>query len=173
MGEEPPVFDILAWNGDSTALPAKMYTSYLRRFYQENQLARGELVIAGKQLRPSKVKQDVYILAAVEDHIAPWRSSFKTTGLLGGRVKFVLSSAGHIAGIVNPPSKSAVHWTNDQLVADPEAWLARATKHQETWWEDWARWIAQRAGAERLAPQLGDHKFPPLADAPGTYVLAE
>ena len=173
MGEEPPAFDILAWNGDSTRLPANMYTSYLRSFYQDNQLARGELVIAGKRLRPSNVKQDVYILAAIEDHIAPWRSSFKTTGLLGGRVRFVLSSAGHIAGIVNPPSKSAVHWSNDQLVADPEAWLASATKHQETWWEDWARWIAQRAGAERLAPQLGDHKFPPLADAPGTYVLAE
>jgi polyhydroxyalkanoate synthase len=173
MGQEPAAFDILAWNGDSTRMPANMYISYLRSFYQGNQLARGELEAAGKRLPTSNVKQDVYILAAVEDHIAPWRSSFKTTGLLGGHVKFVLSSAGHIAGIVNPPSKNAVHWTNDQLVADPDAWLASATKHQETWWEDWAHWIAQRAGEERLPPQLGNQAFRPLADAPGTYVLAK
>jgi polyhydroxyalkanoate synthase subunit PhaC len=173
MGEEPPAFDILAWNGDSTRLPAKMYTSYLRGLYQENRLARSELTSAGKRLVLSKVNQDVYILAAVEDHIAPWRSSYKTTQLLAGKIKFVLSSSGHIAGIVNPPSKTAVHWTNPGLPADPEAWLLGATKHQQTWWEDWARWIGERAGTRRAPPTLGSKAYRPLSDAPGTYVLAK
>src|SRR5262249_40989080 len=79
------------------------------------------------------IKQDAFVLAAIDDHIAPWRSQFKTPQLVGGRTKFVLSSSGHIAGIVNPPSKSAVHWTNDRTVADPDLWLAGATKRNETW----------------------------------------
>jgi polyhydroxyalkanoate synthase len=170
MGEEPPAFDLLAWNSDSTRLPARMYTSYLRGCYQENQLAKGEMVIAGKKLRPSKVKQDAFILAAVEDHIAPWRSSFKTTQLWGGRVKFVLSSSGHIAGIVNPPGKNAVHWTNDKPASDPDQWQASATKHAETWWEEWARWIGQRAGDRKPPPPIGSKDYPVLGDAPGTYV---
>jgi polyhydroxyalkanoate synthase len=121
----------------------------------------------------SKVNQDVYILAAVEDHIAPWRTSYKTTQLLAGKIKFVLSSSGHIAGIVNPPSKTAVHWTNPELPADPEAWLLGATKHQQTWWEDWARWIGERAGTRRAPPTLGSKAYRPLSDAPGSYVLAK
>jgi polyhydroxyalkanoate synthase len=170
MGEEPPAFDLLAWNGDSTRLPAKMYNSYLRSCYQANELARGEMIIAGKKLRLERAKQDVFIVAAIDDHIAPWRSSFKTTQLWGGQVHFVLSNAGHIAGIVNPPSKNAIYWTNDKLVADPDAWQAEAIKHDETWWEEWARWIAKRAGAHRPAPAIGSKDFPPLEEAPGSYV---
>jgi len=170
MGEEPAAFDLLAWNADSTRLPAKMYNSYLRGCYLENQLARGEMVIGGKQLRLSRAKQDVFILAAVEDHIAPWRSSFKTTQLWGGRVHFVLTSAGHIAGIVNPPSKNAAYWTNDKLVADADAWQAAAKKHSETWWEEWARWMSHRAGPRKAPPGIGSKQYPPLGDAPGTYV---
>jgi len=170
MGEEPPAFDLLAWNSDSTRLPAKMYTSYLRSCYQDNLLARGEMVIAGKKLRPSHIKQDVFILAAIEDHIAPWRSSYKTTQLWGGRVHFVLSSSGHIAGIVNPPSKTAIYWTNDKLTSDPDEWQAKAVKHTETWWEEWARWIGKRAGAHQSPPPIGSKAFGPLGDAPGTYV---
>jgi polyhydroxyalkanoate synthase len=171
MGDEPPGFDILVWNSDSTRMPAKMYSSYLHSCYQENQLARGEMVVDGKRLDLSKVKQDVFILAAVEDHIAPWRSSFKTTSVWGGKVQFVLSSAGHIAGVVNPPSKTAVHWTNNKHAADPDTWLASATKHQETWWEEWARWMSQRAGAQKPPPPMGSDAFPPLGDAPGSYVM--
>src|SRR5258708_39741379 len=107
MGEEPPSSDILAWNADSTRLPAKMYTSYLRGLYQENRLARSELTSVGKRLVLSKVNQEVYILAAVEDHIAPWRTSYKTTQLLAGKNQFLLNSSGHIAGDVNPPRKTA------------------------------------------------------------------
>ncbi|HEU0054971.1 MAG TPA: hypothetical protein VFQ39_17415, partial [Longimicrobium sp.] len=111
-----------------------------------------------------------FVLAAVDDHIAPWRSQFQTTRLLGGNTRFVLSSSGHIAGIVNPPSKCAVHWTNDHLQADAEVWLAGATRHAETWWEEWSRWIGARAGARGLPPPLGGDGHPPLRDAPGSYV---
>jgi len=85
----------------------------------------------------------------------------------------VLSSSGHIAGIVNPPSKSAVHWVNDRNVGDPDLWLAGATKRNETWWEEWSRWIDVRAGERGAPPPLGGPKYPALADAPGTYVLAK
>lgn len=169
-GEAPPAFDLLAWNDDSTRMPASMHSFYLRSCYQENRLARGEMVLAGRRLRPSKITQDTFVLAAVEDHIAPWRTQFQTTRLLGGKTHFVLSSSGHIAGIVNPPSKSAVHWTSDRLPADADLWLAGATRHGETWWEEWSRWIGARAGARAAPAPLGGEKHPPLCDAPGTYV---
>lgn len=169
-GENPPAFDLLAWNDDSTRMPARMHAFYLRSCYDENRLARGELVLGGRRLRPSAITQDAFVLAAVEDHIAPWRTQFKTTRLLGGETRFVLSSSGHVAGIVNPPSKSAAHWTNDDLPADPDLWLAGATRHAETWWVEWSRWIEARAGERAAPPPLGGEKYRPLCDAPGTYV---
>jgi polyhydroxyalkanoate synthase subunit PhaC len=172
MGEPPPAFDILAWNADGTRLPARMHSHYLKTCYRENQLARDQMVLAGVQLRPSRLRQDTYLVGAVEDHITPWRSSFKTTGLLAGKVRFVLSNAGHIAGIVNPPgSKSSVHWTNDRLQPDPEAWRAAATRHEGTWWEDWAKWIGSRAGGRGAPPPMGSKAHPPVGDAPGQYLL--
>jgi polyhydroxyalkanoate synthase len=172
-GEDPPAFDLLAWNADGTRMPAMMHSYYLKSCYLENQLARGEMVVAGKRLQPSSIKQDAFVLAAVDDHIAPWRSQFKTTALLGGKTRFVLSSSGHIAGIVNPPSKNAVHWVNDRLLGDPELWLAGATRRGETWWEEWSRWIDVRAGERVPPPPMGSEKHPPLVDAPGVYVLAK
>lgn len=169
-GEVPPAFDLLAWNEDGTRMPARMHASYLRSCYQENELARGEMALAGRRLRPSSITQDAFVLAAVDDHIAPWRAQFRTTRLLGGKTRFVLSSSGHIAGIVNPPSKSAAHWTNDPPQADADLWLAGATRHAETWWEEWSRWIDVRAGARAAPPPLGSEKHRPLCDAPGAYV---
>jgi len=172
MGEPPPAFDILAWNSDGTRLPARMHSHYLKTCYRENQLARDQMMVAGVQLRPSRLRQDTYLVGAVEDHITPWKSSFKTTGLLAGKVRFVLSNAGHIAGIVNPPGgKSSVHWTNDRIQPDPEAWQAAATRHEGTWWEDWAKWIGARAGERRAPPHMGSKAHPPQGDAPGQYVL--
>jgi polyhydroxyalkanoate synthase subunit PhaC len=173
MGEPPPAFDILVWNSDSTRMPARMHIDYLRSCYLENQLAQDELVIDGKRLRPSTIGQDAFILGAVEDHITPWRSSFKTTRLLAGDVRFVLSSAGHIAGIVNPPQKNAVHWINERMESDAEAWRAGATRRNESWWEEWSRWIDARAGQRRAPPPLGTSEHPPLMDAPGSYVLQQ
>jgi polyhydroxyalkanoate synthase len=118
------------------------------------------------------VKQDTFIVGAVEDHITPWRSAFRTTSLLGGKVEFVLSSSGHIAGVVNPPSKSAAFWLHEQLEENPDAWHIASTRHGDTWWNAWAKWMKARSGDQVPAPAaLGSDEFPPLADAPGLYIL--
>ncbi|HEY1908143.1 MAG TPA: alpha/beta fold hydrolase [Myxococcaceae bacterium] len=171
MGEEPPGFDLLAWNDDGTRVPARLLSEYLRGCYLDNALARDEMTVQGKRLRLGGVRQDTFIVGAVEDHITPWRSAFRTTSLLGGKVEFVLSSSGHIAGVVNPPSKSAAYWLHEQLQESPEAWHVASTRHGDTWWNLWAKWIKARSG-EQLAPPaaLGSDDFPPLADAPGVYV---
>jgi poly[(R)-3-hydroxyalkanoate] polymerase subunit PhaC len=171
MGEQPPAFDILAWNSDSTRLPAAMHSFYLRSCYLENELARGELELSGIRLRLEDVTADTYVLAAKEDHIAPWGSSYRTTQLLRrSEVRFVLSSSGHIAGIVNPPSPKSRHWTLDELPPDPDDWVASASEHEGSWWEDWAPWIEARAGERRAPPPLGSESYPAVADAPGSYV---
>ncbi|MGH9177398.1 MAG: PHA/PHB synthase family protein [Acidimicrobiales bacterium] len=170
MGQPPPAFDILAWNADSTCIPAATHAEYLRSMYLENRLARDELEIGGRRLEVGRVATDVYVLAAKEDHITPWRSSYATTGLLGGDVRFVLSSSGHIAGIVNPPGPKRKHWLNDDVAPSPEDWLAAATEHGGSWWDDWAAWIGARAGGRRPPPAFGNDHYPVLGDAPGTYV---
>jgi polyhydroxyalkanoate synthase len=170
MGEDPPAFDILAWNEDGTRMPAAMHSFYLRSCYIENQLAHGEMTLAGTRLHLEDVKADTYILAAKEDHIAPWTASYKSTQLLAGKVRFVLSSSGHIAGIVNPPNPKSKHWTNPKNPSSPKEWLEGAKEHQGSWWEDWAGWIAERAGPRREPPPLGNDTYPAIADAPGSYV---
>ncbi len=171
MGEDPPAFDILAWNDDGTRMPAAMHSFYLRACYIENQLARGAMKLDDTPLDLSQVKTDAYVLSAKEDHIAPWKAAYKTTQLFSGKVRFTLSSSGHIAGIVNPPSPKAIHWTNPKNARDPQAWLSEATEHKGSWWEDWTAWIAERAGAKRKAPPMGSAAHPPVGDAPGKYVF--
>ena len=170
MGQTPPAFDILAWNADSTRIAAATHSAYLRSFYVENRLARGNMTLGGRRLRLDDVETDVYVLAASEDHITPWKSSYATVGLLACPIRFVLSSAGHIAGIVNPPGPRRVHWTNDELPLDPDDWRAAATEVPGTWWGDWAAWIEPRAGDRGPPPAMGSATHPALADAPGTYV---
>jgi polyhydroxyalkanoate synthase subunit PhaC len=170
MGESPPAFDILAWNADHTRMPAAMHAFYLRYCYGENQLARGEMELAGTPLRLPEIPEEIYLLAAKEDHIVPWTSSYEATQLFTSPVRFVLSSSGHVAGIVNPPNPKARHWVNDATPPEPDDWLAGAQEHEGSWWHDWAEWIAERAGARREPPPMGSDDFPPLADAPGTYV---
>src|SRR6478752_1253266 len=172
-GEDPPAFDLLTWNADSTRMPAEMHSFYLRSCYLENQLARGIMEIAGETLNIKSVDQDLYFLAAEQDHIAPWRSSYTGARLPSGDVRFVLSNSGHIAGIVNPPNPKSKHWVGatDELPADPDEWLASATMHPITWWEDWATWIEPRAGKKIKPPSLGSKKYPVLGDAPVTYVF--
>ena len=169
-GLKPAAFDMLAWNGDSTRMPAKMLSDYLRSCWLENRLARNEMVLRGRRLKVSDIAADTYIVAAVDDHIVPWRSSYKTVGLLSGAARFVLSSSGHIAGIINPPSPKARLWTNEQLMSDPDAWLEGAEKTEKSWWQDWAEWIGPRSGARVPPPAMGGADHPVLCDAPGTYV---
>jgi polyhydroxyalkanoate synthase len=172
MGKRPPAFDLLVWNKDSTRMPAAMHSQYLRSCYLRNEFARGEFEVEGRKVDPGKVDVDTYVLSAVDDHIVPWESGYRTTQLLGGDNRFVLSSSGHIAGIVNPPGPKAKHWVNDgELPADPLAWKAGAELREGTWWQNWADWIAPRGG-EQVAPprELGSADHPPLEPAPGTYV---
>jgi polyhydroxyalkanoate synthase len=171
MGEEPPAFDILAWNSDSTRMPAAMHSQYLRACYLENAFARGQLELAGVRLDPASVAAPLYIVAAEADHIAPWRSCYATTQVVRGDTRFVLTSSGHIAGIVNPPGGKRRFWTSeDGLPADPDAWRQQAAEHPGSWWEDWAEWIGERAGARREPPPVGNERHRLLADAPGSYV---
>jgi len=171
MGDAPPAFDILAWNADTTRIPAATHSQYLRSFYVENRLAKGTMSLGGRPLRLDAVTADTYVLGAREDHITPWASSYATTGLLEeASVRFVLSSAGHIAGIVNPPGPKRLHWINEALPHDPQEWLAGAEQHTGSWWEDWAGWIKARAGRRRQPPTMGSADHPVLGDAPGTYV---
>ncbi|HEY2223594.1 PHA/PHB synthase family protein [Actinomycetospora sp.] len=174
-GKAPPAFDILAWNTDSTRMPATMHASYLRHFYLENELARGVLELDGEPISLKAIHADTFIVAAENDHIAPWRTSFTSTELIGGDVTFVLSTAGHIAGVVNPPSPKAKHWVGTVGATGtdapgPDAWRARSTEVKGSWWESWAEWIGERAGGMRTPPPTGSEAYPPIGDAPGDYV---
>jgi polyhydroxyalkanoate synthase subunit PhaC len=172
MGQSPPPFDLLAWNADSTRMPAAMHSFYLRSLYISNQLARGELELAGERLALSSIKSDTYIVGAINDHIVPWEASYKATHLLGGSVRYVLSSGGHIAGIVNPPTPKAWFEAMDRNrnPATAAKWRAAAIKHGGSWWDDWTTWAGRRAGPMRPPPPMGCERYPALDDAPGNYV---
>jgi polyhydroxyalkanoate synthase len=173
MGQDPPAFDILAWNSDGTRLPAAMHSFYLHCLYMRNELARGVMELAGQRLSLSDVKNDTYVVGAVNDHIVPWQSSYRATRLLGGEVRYVLSSGGHIAGIVNPPGPKAWFEVADSYPADAVAWRAGAARQDSSWWQDWADWSGQRAGPLAAAPPMGSDSFPPLSEAPGDYVRSD
>ena len=170
MGESPPAFDILAWNGDTTRMPAAMHSFYIRTLFVENRLVAGEFEIAGRRLDLSDVKQPFYIVAAVNDHIVLWQSSYATIGHVPGPVRFVLSSGGHVAGIVNPPGPKAWYMTAEKNHPTPEAWRADAEKHAGSWWEDWVSWAAEHGGPMVDPPPLGSDAYPVLGDGPGEYV---
>jgi polyhydroxyalkanoate synthase len=171
MGQRPPAFDILAWNADSTRLPAAMHSFYLRSLYLHNELARGELTLAGRRLALSDIKNDTYVVAAINDHIVPWEASYESIRLLGGDVRYVLSSGGHIAGIVNPPGPKARYEANENYPASAPEWRTAASETAGSWWEDWARWAGKRAGPRRSPPPpMGSDRYPPAGDAPGDYV---
>jgi polyhydroxyalkanoate synthase len=170
MGQDPPAFDILAWNGDSTRMPAAMHSFYLRSLYMRNELARGELELAGQRLSLSDVRNDSYVVGAINDHIVPWHGSYKTGGLMGGNVRYVLSSGGHIAGIVNPPGPKAWYEAADYAGPHPEAWRQANSKHRGSWWEDWTSWSGARAGEYAEPPTMGSERYQVIGDAPGEYV---
>ena len=174
-GKAPPAFDILAWNTDSTRMPAAMHAFYLRHFYLDNELSRDALELDGDLLSLKSIQADTFIVAAENDHIAPWRTSFTSTELIGGDVTFVLSTAGHIAGVVNPPSPKAKHWVGTVGATGPDApgpdaWRARSSEVTGSWWETWSEWIGERAGGMRTPPPTGSEAHPPIGDAPGDYV---
>nr|WP_207187000.1 class I poly(R)-hydroxyalkanoic acid synthase [Rhodovulum imhoffii] len=170
MGEAPPAFDLLYWNGDSTNLPARMTVEYLRALCQQDRFATEGLEICGETLRIGDVGVPLFAVACETDHIAAWDSSFTGIRKMGSREKtFVLAQSGHIAGIVNPPSKKKYgHFTNDGPMETPQSWRAGATFHDGSWWPRWAAWLKRRSGKQVPARDPA----PVLAPAPGTYVLA-
>ncbi|MGO8960471.1 MAG: PHA/PHB synthase family protein [Streptosporangiaceae bacterium] len=170
MGQDPPVFDLLAWNADSTRMPAAMHSFYLRCLYIGNELARGEMELAGQRLSLADVKSDSYVVGAVNDHIVPWPASYQATRLLGGEVRYVLSSGGHVAGIVNPPGPKAWHEVAESYPAEASEWRAAAVRQAGSWWQDWTDWAGPRAGRLAPPPPTGSEQYPLLGDAPGDYV---
>jgi len=172
MGREPMAFDLLYWNADSTRMPAAMLVYYLKEFYLRNRLRQpGALTLGGTPIDLGKVKTPAYIMAAKEDHIAPWTSCYPGVHLLGGTKKFVLAASGHVAGVVNPPSsKKYGHWTNTKRPEMAEDWLDGATWHDGSWWSDWHRWLARKGGKKVPARDVGAGKLKPIEPAPGSYV---
>ena len=170
MGQPPPAFDLLAWNADSTRMPAAMHSFYLRCLYLKNELAKGEMELAGQRLALPEVKNDTYVVGAINDHIVPWPASYQATRLLGGDVRYVLSSGGHIAGIVNPPGPKAWYEVADGNPADAAEWRDAATRQAGSWWDDWTQWAQGRAGARVRPPGMGSQRYPAVGDAPGDYV---
>ena len=172
LGNDPPAFDVLFWNNDTTNLPAALHSDYLD-LYLGNPLPRaGAMRVQGMRIDLGTVSCDSFILAGITDHITPWQACYATTQILGGRREFVLSSSGHIQSVVNPPgTKRAAFYRNPELPRDPQAWLATAKQQDGSWWPVWLQWLAERAGDQRPAPSsLGSSKHPPGANAPGTYV---
>jgi polyhydroxyalkanoate synthase len=173
LGKEPIPFDLLYWNGDSTRMPAKMHSFYLRNMYLRNALKEpGGIVLDGVPIDLRKVKTPAYFISTAEDHIAPWKSTYLGARVLGGPVRFVLGGSGHIAGIVNPPAaKKYCYWTNDVLQTSAEEWQAEAQRREGSWWDDWQAWIAAQNGSERVAARApGEGKLKAIEDAPGSYV---
>lgn len=175
-GEAPPAFDILAWNEDGTHLAEAFLTDFLQRIFRDNEFAEGEFKLAGVLADPALLDCDVYIVGAINDHIVPWVTSYKSSQLFGGQPRYVLSSGGHIAGIVNPPGPK--NWfealpEGAEHPASAAEWREEATKHTGTWWEDWVDWSNSRAGELVDPPPMGSGTYPPIEDAPGTYVLKQ
>jgi polyhydroxyalkanoate synthase len=179
LGKKPFPFDLLYWNSDSTRMPAANHSFYLREFYHENKLSKGEMELGGERLKLKDVDIPIYELATREDHIAPAESVFKGAKMFSGPVRFVLAGSGHIAGVVNPPAKNKyMHWTGKKPSSKKhpapklEDWLKMATEHAGSWWPDWSEWLGEHSGEKIPARVAGSGKLSPIEDAPGTYVTS-
>ncbi len=173
LGKEPAAFDLLYWNSDSTRMPARMHSTYLRRLYIENALQEpGGISIGETPIDLSIVDLPLCFVSALEDHIAPWKSTYIGAQGFGADAKFILSKAGHVAGIINPPSgRQYGYFTGPGIKAlAPEEWFARTTGHDESWWPEWSAWLSQRAGEKVPAREPGDGELAVIEAAPGRYV---
>jgi polyhydroxyalkanoate synthase len=170
LGREPMRFDLLYWNADATRMPIKMHMFYLRECYRENNLAKGKMVLGGETLDLSKVKIPMYLQSSKEDHIAPYRSVYKSTKLFKGPITFMMAGSGHIAGVINhPDAKKYQYWTNDKLPENVEDWIASATETPGSWWPHWDKWLSKQSGEKVAARVPGDGKLNVIEAAPGAY----
>lgn len=174
-GEEPPPMDVLQWNMDTTRLPQAMHSFYLRELYLHNRLVQpGAVWLANRPIDLHRIRAPLYAVGAEQDHIAPWKETFKIASVVSGPVRYTLATSGHILGIlsppVNPPKRR--YWSGDATGAtDPEAWRDGIQKIQGSWWQSWVEWLGERCGPEVTARKPGSSQYPPLGAAPGTYVL--
>jgi polyhydroxyalkanoate synthase subunit PhaC len=172
-GQIPGAFDLLAWNADSTRIPAANHSFYLRGCYLENRLARGVMEIGGKYLSLGKITVPIYSLATAEDHIAPATSVFLGAKYFGGDVRYVLAGSGHIAGVINPPAKQKYqYWTGAQPQGTLEEWRKSTVEHPGSWWLDWISWLVALAPEQVAARKPGGKTLKAICDAPGEYVKA-
>jgi polyhydroxyalkanoate synthase len=171
LGKEPVPFDLLYWNADATRMPAAMHSFYLRNMYQQNRLVQpGGIELAGIPIDLRKITAPTFILGTKEDHIAPWKSSYKATQIYGGPVEFVLSASGHMAGVISAPGSKYGHWTNSSNPPTPDEWFRTAIEGKSSWWPHWNEWISAFSGGE-TAPRIpGQGPLPAIEDAPGSYV---
>jgi polyhydroxyalkanoate synthase len=173
LGKRPPAFDILFWNSDTTRMTAGLHADFIDLALRNSLTRPGALTVLGVPLDLGKITVDSYVVAGMTDHITPWESCYRSAQLFGGTTRFVLSTSGHIAGLVNPPGnpKASFH-TGDDLTSDAEGWLTGADAHQGSWWTDLGRWLDEHIGAQHPAPtKLGSNRLGVLAEAPGVYVL--
>ena len=172
LGNEPPVFDILYWNNDTTRLPAAFHGELVEMFKTNPLLRANALEVCGTPIDLKQVTCDFFCVAGTTDHITPWEACYRSALLLGGKCEFVLSNSGHIQSILNPPGNpKARYMTNSELPADPQAWLASCSKHADSWWLHWQSWVQERSGKlKKTNFNLGSKAFPPAEASPGTYV---
>jgi polyhydroxyalkanoate synthase len=172
LGRDPFPFDLLYWNADSTRMPAKMHSFYLRNMYLANRLREpGGITLHGAPIDLRRIALPAYFVSPVEDHIAPWKSTYLGARLLSGPTRFVLGGSGHIAGIINPPSAGKYgYWTRDDLPESADAWQSSAKRNEGSWWNDWRDWIAVLNGPDRVPARVpGDGALAAIEDAPGSF----
>lgn len=172
-GATPDAFDLLYWDSDSVSLPGPMYCWYTRNTYLENNIKDpGKTTQCGVPVDLSKITVPFYLLACREDHIVPWETAFRSKDLVGGETRFVLAASGHVAGVINPPTRNKrSHWLNDDVESDPQGWFDGAEEKPGSWWPDWNAWMRRHSGGTIPAPvQQGNARFNPIEPAPGRYV---
>jgi polyhydroxyalkanoate synthase len=178
LGERGTMTDLMAWNADSTRMPYRMHSEYLRQLYLNNDLAEGRFRVDGQSITVGDIRQPIFCVGTLRDHIAPWRSVFKWNQLTDTDVSFVLTSGGHNAGIISEPghprrSYQFAKRTDRDIHIDPDVWAERMTKKPGSWWPEWASWLHGSSGNHTKPPALGApaRGYAPLHAAPGTYVL--
>ena len=173
LGKEPFPFDLLYWNADSTRLPARMHSTYLRTMYLNNKFKEpGGLSIAGSPIDVSAIQTPAYFISTEEDHIAPWEGAYLGAQLMAGPVRFVLGKSGHIAGIINPPAANKYgYYTGPAVNVSSREWYDNAELHPGSWWTDWQAWLEQYSGEKIPARQPGANAQAIIEDAPGSYVI--
>ena len=172
LGNEPPAFDLLYWNNDGTRMAREAFMFFLHEICLKNGLTKpGELVVKGVPIDLRNLRQDVYAVGTLQDHIVPWKAAWRITQLVGGSAHFVLGKSGHIAGVANPPNKSRGYWTNDKPVESADKWLEGAEFHEGGWWTDYVEWLKPRSGELVVPPSMGSQVHRPITPAPGTNVL--